>query len=50
MIATSEPWITLRRNRETCLKTLSDPSREVYVATTGGDVIGVLILHLVLLC
>ncbi len=46
MIVTSEPWITLRRDRETMLKVLNDPTREVYAATTDGEVIGVLILHL----
>jgi [ribosomal protein S18]-alanine N-acetyltransferase len=46
MITTSEPWITLRRDKETVLKALLNPTREVYVPTTGGEVIGVLILFL----
>jgi [ribosomal protein S18]-alanine N-acetyltransferase len=46
MLVTSEPWITLRRDREAVLKILLDPSREIHSAVTGDEVIGVLILHL----
>lgn len=46
MIASSEPWITLRRDRDACLRILLDPTREVYAALAGGELVGVLILHL----
>lgn len=46
LITSSEPWITLRRDKETVLKALLNPTREVYVPTTVGEVIGVLILFL----
>ena len=46
MMAGSEPWLTLRRDREACLKLLLDPTREVYAAATGGDPIGALVLAL----
>lgn len=46
MIMVTEPWITLRRSRDACLKPLLDPTREVFVAETGGEVIAVLVLHL----
>jgi ribosomal protein S18 acetylase RimI-like enzyme len=39
-----EPWITLRRGYEHSLKLLSDPSREVYVATGSGAPAGFIIL------
>ena len=32
LMANSEPWITLERNYEQSLKTISDPSKEVYLA------------------
>ncbi|HYO49160.1 MAG TPA: N-acetyltransferase [Chloroflexia bacterium] len=37
MMAQSEPWKTLRRDYEMCRRTVSDPTREVYVALTGED-------------
>lgn len=46
MIVTSEPWITLRRDKAAVLKILLNPTREVYVPVTGGEIIGVLVLHL----
>lgn len=46
MIVTSEPWITLRRDKPAVMRILMNPTREVYVSVTGGEVIGVLILHL----
>lgn len=45
-IVTSEPWITLRRDKPTVMKVLLNPTREVYVPVAGGEIIGVLILHL----
>jgi ribosomal-protein-alanine N-acetyltransferase len=37
MMAQSEPWKTLRRDYEMCRRTLSDPTREVYVALASDD-------------
>jgi ribosomal protein S18 acetylase RimI-like enzyme len=46
MMANSEPWITLRRNYEASLKILTDPSREVYLAMLGNDIVGFTILNM----
>jgi ribosomal-protein-alanine N-acetyltransferase len=47
MMATSEPWITLGRDREASLELLQRGDREVHVALAGGAVAGfiVLVLH-----
>lgn len=47
MMASSEPWITLRRDRDASLKILTDPSREVYLAILDGQILGftVLVMH-----
>lgn len=47
IMAASEPWITLRRDRDDCVALLRDPGRETWVATLGGDVVGfaVLVMH-----
>lgn len=45
-LATSEPWLTLHRDRETCLKALLDSTREVYAAVIAEKVIGAIVLHL----
>jgi ribosomal protein S18 acetylase RimI-like enzyme len=37
MMAQSEPWKTLGRDYSMCRRTLSDPTREVYVALAGED-------------
>jgi ribosomal protein S18 acetylase RimI-like enzyme len=44
VMADSEPWITLGRTYQSCLKLLQDPSREVYVALREGQVVGFIIL------
>jgi ribosomal protein S18 acetylase RimI-like enzyme len=46
MMANSEPWITLRRNYEASLKILTDPSREVYLAMVGNEIVGFTILNM----
>jgi ribosomal-protein-alanine N-acetyltransferase len=46
LMANSEPWITLKRGYEESLALLQDPSREVYVASRGGPVLGFLILNM----
>jgi ribosomal protein S18 acetylase RimI-like enzyme len=44
MMANSEPWITLRRDHDASLKIITDPSREVYLATLSGKIVGFSIL------
>jgi len=44
MMANSEPWITLRRDYDASLKILIDPSREVYLAMVGDEIVGFTIL------
>ena len=44
IMSTSDPWITLGRGFEKCLALVTDPTREVYVAKTGDDLAGFLIL------
>jgi len=46
MMAGTEPWITLRRDYEACLRVVLDETRERYVAYRGGRLAGVLILNL----
>jgi len=44
MMASLEPWITLRRDYEESLRVLLDPQRESYVAVQGNSLAGFLIL------
>ncbi|MFH1313398.1 MAG: GNAT family N-acetyltransferase [Candidatus Eisenbacteria bacterium] len=44
LMSGSEPWKTLRRDYETSLKILTSPTREVYVALVGGEIVGFIIL------
>jgi ribosomal protein S18 acetylase RimI-like enzyme len=46
MMASSEPWITLGRGYEASLRSLSDTTKEVYVAEISGEVAGFAILNL----
>ena len=46
IMVNSEPWITLRRTYEDCVKMMSDTLRETYVAIAGGGVAGFLILRM----
>jgi ribosomal protein S18 acetylase RimI-like enzyme len=46
IMATSEPWITLKRNYGEALKMVANPLREVYVAVFNGEVIGFIILQM----
>jgi ribosomal protein S18 acetylase RimI-like enzyme len=46
LMAASEPWLTLRRDRATCLRLIQDSGRETYVAHLGGQLAGVLVLNL----
>ena len=43
LMADSEPWITLRRTYEHCLRILKDPSREIYLAILKDEIIGFVI-------
>jgi ribosomal-protein-alanine N-acetyltransferase len=45
-MATSEPWLTLRRDREACLTALLDLTHEVYAAVVGDQVVAAVVLHL----
>ena len=42
----SEPWLTLGLTFDQAFQRLTDPSREVHIATVDGQIVGVLILHL----
>jgi ribosomal-protein-alanine N-acetyltransferase len=44
LMSTSEPWITLRRDYDLCLRMLTDPAREVYVALLKGQLVGFIML------
>jgi ribosomal-protein-alanine N-acetyltransferase len=46
MLVASEPWITLDVTMENAMQRLTDPTREVYVATVPDQIVGVLILFL----
>ena len=45
-IVASEPWMTLGLTFEQALQRLTDPSREIHVATVEGQIVGALILFL----
>lgn len=44
LMASSEPWITLRRTYQGSMKMLSDPSREVYLAVLKDEIVGFIVL------
>jgi ribosomal protein S18 acetylase RimI-like enzyme len=44
IMATSEPWITLRRDYDGCVRVVRDPDRETYVAIHDGEVVGFVIV------
>jgi len=46
MMAASEPWTTLGRGYEEQLGIIADPSREVYVAVTSGEVAGLVVVEM----
>src|SRR6185295_6828165 len=43
-MSSSEPWITLQRGYDDSMAVLRDPTREVYVAVRGDDVVGFVVL------
>jgi [ribosomal protein S18]-alanine N-acetyltransferase len=47
LMATTEPWITLKRSYVASLAILQDPTREVYVACGANGLAGFLVLCLV---
>ena len=44
LMASSEPWVTLRRDYNLSLKFLTDPAREAYVGLIDGEIVGFMIL------
>jgi ribosomal-protein-alanine N-acetyltransferase len=44
LMSSSEPWITLRRDYDFCLRMLTDPAREVYVALLKEELVGFIML------
>jgi ribosomal protein S18 acetylase RimI-like enzyme len=46
MMCNSEPWITLRRDYEASVATLTAPGKEVHLATMGEEVVGFTILNM----
>ena len=46
MMASSEPWKTLRRDYRASLKTIIDPVKEVYLAVADEAVAGFIILNM----
>jgi ribosomal protein S18 acetylase RimI-like enzyme len=46
MIANLEPWITLGRGYEASVQTLSVPPKEVYLALSGDEIVGFIILNM----
>lgn len=46
LMAGTDPWITLGRGYEQCLRGIADPTREVHVARAGDRILGFLVLAL----
>jgi [ribosomal protein S18]-alanine N-acetyltransferase len=46
MMAGSEPWITLKRDYDASVQTLTSPGKEVYVAVGGRQILGFIILNM----
>lgn len=46
IMATSEPWITLKRTYGEALKIVANPLREAHVAVSKGEAIGFIILQM----
>ena len=46
IMASSDPWVTLGRSYETCLRNLQDPTREVYVACADARLLGFAIVNM----
>jgi ribosomal-protein-alanine N-acetyltransferase len=46
MMADSEPWISLQRDYDASMQTLTSPGKEVYVAACGRQILGFIILNM----
>ncbi len=46
MMAGSDPWITLQRDYDASVQTLTSPGKEVYVAADGKKILGFIILNM----
>ncbi len=46
MMCATEPWITIGRDFDESLALVRDPTREVYVAADGNQILGFIILNL----
>ncbi len=46
IMSNSEPWITLRRDYDASLKTITASAREVYLAIVDGEIAGFTILNM----
>ncbi len=46
LMASSEPWITLKRGFEDCRSSLDGDFREVYVAKQNEEIIGLIVLQM----
>jgi len=44
MMSGSEPYLTLRRDYDACLKVVSDPLKESYVVRLNGGIVGILVI------
>ena len=44
LMATSDPWVTLGRSFDASLEIVMDPTREVYLARSGNEIVGFIIL------
>jgi [ribosomal protein S18]-alanine N-acetyltransferase len=44
LMASSEPWKTLGRDYESALKLVLDPSRDVYLALSGTEILGFVVI------
>jgi ribosomal protein S18 acetylase RimI-like enzyme len=46
MMAESEPWITLERGYDDSFEIIADPTREVYLAAIGDEIVGFVVLEM----
>jgi ribosomal protein S18 acetylase RimI-like enzyme len=46
MMATSEPWITLKRGYADLLKAVQNPAREVYLAKVEKEIVGLIMINM----
>jgi ribosomal protein S18 acetylase RimI-like enzyme/predicted ester cyclase len=46
LMAQSEPWMTLRRDRDSSLRQLGDASKELYVLANGDDRLGFVLIDM----